>query len=130
MFVKVNNCNNIGIFEESKDTFIKDNHLFMRFWCGEKEVEPEDLGEIIKKSETVEPLCDCFYVQVEDWSFSPSKLFDNLEKSLNELSIFRKFCHVRKNSKAKVILRGYIITKNDLICVAESKDDNEKLELL
>ena len=130
MFIKVNNYNNIGIFEESEDTFIKDNHLFMRFWCGEKEVEPEDLGEIVKKSETVEPLCDCFYIQVENWSFSPSKMFDNLEKSLKELSIYRRFECVRKNSKIKAILRGYIITKKDLICIAESKDDNEKLELL
>ena len=79
-------------------------------------------SQILKQSENLEELCDGFYNEIEDYEFSPAKIFSTFDKAKAQCDLYKS---VGKN----VRLVGFIKTDNCLKFVAKMNDEGD-LELL
>ena len=99
--------------------FIENNKVYEVGWDVEK---PTFVADIIKQSENLEELCDGFYNEIEDYEFSPAKIFSTFDKAKAQCDLYKS---VGKN----VRLVGFIKTDNCLKFVAKMNDEGD-LELL
>jgi len=52
-----------NIYELNDDVYVKNDEAFMRWFWGGQEIEPDDLGKVIKQADTIEELCDWFFLE-------------------------------------------------------------------
>lgn len=85
-------------------------------------------SSILKQADTIEGLCDGYYVDVNDQSFTLSECYDNLEDAKKSYKDWISYSD-RKYLEYVVILYAFIKTNKGLIYVAKMNGKGE-LELL
>ena len=93
-----------------------------------KEVQIALMTNDYKQSDNLVELCDGFYIQINDWNFEATQLFDNLENAIKDFEDWKSYSD-RKHLDYEISIYAFIKTGKGLIYVA--KMDNEgKLVLI
>ena len=77
-----------------------------------------------KKSDNLAELCDGFYVQIDDWKFDTTHLYDNLENAIKEAEDWKSYSD-RKYLGYEIVIYAFIKTDKGLIYIAKLNDDRE-----
>lgn len=52
-----------GVYELNNDVYVENNEAFMRWFFDGLELEPDSLGKVIQEADTIEELCDWFFLE-------------------------------------------------------------------
>lgn len=101
----------------------------VEMWCDVKTHKGFILDSMISKedyilADTIDELCDGFYVQINDWKFDTTYLFDNLENAIKESEDWKSYSD-RKYVGYEIVIYAFIKTNKGLIYVAKMDNDGK-----